>query len=245
MGTVEDLRLAVDGAGEVSALLLRPAKARWLLALAHGAGAGMSHPFMTKLAEELASVGVATLRYQFPYMEGRRRVPDKPAVLTATVRAAVRAAAEAAPGLLLLAGGKSMGGRMSSQAAAEGPLGGVRGLVFFGFPLHPPKQPGTKRAEHLPKVTVPMLFLQGTRDELADLKLLRPVCAKLGTRVTLHIIETADHSFHVLKKSGRSDAEVLRELAGTTVLWAEGIEGKQATPQNSVGAGEPGNRHGD
>ena len=245
MGTVEDLRLAVDGAGEVSALLLRPAKARWLLALAHGAGAGMSHPFMTKLAEELASVGVATLRYQFPYMEERRRVPDKPAVLTATVRAAVRAAAEAAPDLLLLAGGKSMGGRMTSQAAAEGPLDGVRGLVFFGFPLHPPKQPGTKRAEHLAKVTEPTLFLQGTRDELADLKLLRPVCAKLGPRVTLHIIETADHSFHVLKKSGRSDAEVLRELAETTVLWAEGIERKQSTPQNSVGAGPSQNRHGD
>jgi len=249
MGTIEDLRLAVDGAGEVSALLLRPAKARWLLALAHGAGAGMSHPFMTKLAEELASVGVATLRYQFPYMEERRRIPDKPAVLTATVRAAARGAAEAAPDLLLLAGGKSMGGRMTSQAAAEDPvdgaLNGVRGLVFFGFPLHPPKQPGTKRAEHLAKVTVPMLFLQGTRDELADLKLLRPVCAKLGPRVSLHIIETADHSFHVLKKSGRSDAEVLRELAETTVSWADGIEGKQATPQNSVVAGEPGNRHGD
>jgi len=246
MGTIEDLRLAVDGAGEVSALLLRPAKARWLLALAHGAGAGMSHPFMTKLAEELASVGVATLRYQFPYMEERRRVPDKPAVLTATVRAAVRAAAEAAPGLPLLAGGKSMGGRMTSQAAAEGPLEGVRGLVFFGFPLHPPKQPGTKRADHLAKVTVPMLFLQGTRDELADLELLRPVCAKLGTRATLHIVETADHSFHVLKSSGRSDAEVLRELAETTVSWAEGIEGKQATAaQNNVGAEEPRNRHGD
>ena len=250
MGTVEELRFAVEGAGGVSALLLRPAKARWLLALAHGAGAGMSHPFMTKLAEELASVGVATLRYQFPYMEERRRVPDKPAVLTATVRAAVRAAAEAALGLPLLAGGKSMGGRMTSQAAAEhlldGALDGVRGLVFFGFPLHPPKQPGTKRAEHLAKVTVPMLFLQGTRDELADLKLLRPVCAKLGPRVTLHIIETADHSFHVLKKSGRNDAEVLRELAETTVSWADGIEGKQArTAQNSVGVGPAQKQHGD
>src|SRR5437660_12149217 len=147
---------------------MRAAKARSLDVLAAGAGAGMSHTFMTKLAEELASVGVATLRYQFPYMEERRRVPDKPAVLTATVRAAVRAAAEAAPGLPLLAGGKSMGGRMTSQAAAEGPLEGVRGLVFSGFPLHPPKQPGTKRADHLAKVTVPMLFLQGTRDELAD-----------------------------------------------------------------------------
>src|SRR5438445_9804705 len=216
MGTVEDLRFGVEGgAGELSALLMRPAKARWILALAHGAGAGMSHPFMAKLAEELAGLGVATLRYQFPYMEERRRVPDAPTVLTATVVAAVRTAAEAAPGLPLLAGGKSMGGRMTSQAAAQHPLDGVQGVVFFGFPLHPPKQPGTKRADHLAKVTVPMLFLQGTRDELADLKLLRPVCAKLGTRATLHIVETADHSFHLLKSSGRSDAEVLRELAET------------------------------
>jgi predicted alpha/beta-hydrolase family hydrolase len=250
MDTIEDLRFAVDGAGEVSALLLRPAKARWVLALAHGAGAGMSHPFMEKLAEELAAVSVATLRYQFPYMEERRRVPDQPAVLTATVRAAARAAAEAAPGLPLLAGGKSMGGRMSSQAAAEhlldGALDGVRGLVFFGFPLHPPKQPGTKRAEHLAKVTVPMLFLQGTRDELSDLKLLRPVCAKLEPRATLHVIETANHSFHVLKKSGRNDAEVLRELAETTASWADGIEGKQArAAQNSAGVGQPRNRRGD
>src|SRR2546430_2664789 len=228
MGTVEELRFAVEGAGGVSALLLRPAKARWLLALAHGAGAGMIHPFMAKLAEELASVGVATLRYQFPYMEERRKVPDKPAVLMATVAAAVRSARqfliqEAAPDLPLLAGGKSMGGRMASQAAAEGLIPEVRGLVFFGFPLHPPKQPGTKRAEHLAKVTVPMVFLQGTRDELADLKLLKPICKKLGERATLHVIETADHSFHVLKKSGRSDEEVLRQLAETTARWAEGL----------------------
>src|SRR5438445_13095333 len=161
MAATESMRFTVEGAGDVSALVLRPAKARWLLVLAHGAGAGMSHPFMEKLAEELASIGVATLRYQFPYMEGRRRVPDKPAVLTATVRAAVRAAAEAAPGVPLLAGGKSMGGRMTSQAAAEGPLEGERGLVFFGFPLHPPTQRGTTRADHLAKVTLPMLFLQG------------------------------------------------------------------------------------
>jgi predicted alpha/beta-hydrolase family hydrolase len=153
---------------------------------------------------------MATLRYQFPYMEERRRAPDPPTVLMATVVAAVRSAAEAAPGLPLLAGGKSMGGRMTSQAAAQHELDGVRGLVFFGFPLHPPKQPGTKRADHLAKVTVP--------------KLLRPVCAKLGSRATLHVIETADHSFHVLKKSGRSDAEVLRELAETTVSWANGTE---------------------
>src|SRR5712671_2779258 len=208
MAGVAQLRFAVEGGGEVSALLLRPARARRLLVMAHGAGAGMSHPFMEELANELAGADVATFRYQFPYMEKQRRVPDAPAVLMATVVAAVRAAAEAAPGLPLLAGGKSMGGRMTSQAAAEHPLDGVRGLVFFGFPLHPPKQPGTKRAEHLAKVTVPMLFLQGTRDELADLNLLRPVCAKLGAHATLHVIDTADHSFHLLKKSGRSDDEV-------------------------------------
>ena len=188
----------------------------------------MHHPFMGALAEELARVGVATLRYQFPYMEERRKAPDKPAVLTGTVAAAVRAARqfltqEGAPDLPLLAGGKSMGGRMTSQEAAEGLIPEVRGLVFFGFPLHPPKQPGTKRAEHLAKVTAPMLFLQGTRDELADLKLLKPICKKLGERATLHVIETADHSFHVLKKSGRSDEEVLRELAETTARWAEGL----------------------
>jgi uncharacterized protein len=230
MAAGEQLRFAVEGGGEVSALLLRPVKARWLLALAHGAGAGMSHPFMGSLAGELASVGVATLRYQFPYMEGRRRVPDAPAVLTATVRAAVRAAAEAAPGLPLLAGGKSMGGRMTSQAAAERPLDGVRGLVFFGFPLHPPNKPGTKRADHLVNVTAPMLFLQGTRDTFAELPLLRPVCAKLGTRGTLRVIETADHSFHVLKSSGRTDTEVLRELAETVVRWADGMAEMQARP---------------
>jgi predicted alpha/beta-hydrolase family hydrolase len=210
----------------VSALLSRPAKARRLLVLAHGAGAGMSHPFMEKLADELSSIGVATFRYQFPYMEEHRRVPDAPAVLTATVVAAVRAAAEAAPGLPLLAGGKSMGGRMTSQAAAQHPLDGVRGLVFFGFPLHPPNRPGTKRADHLVKVTIPMLFLQGTRDTLADLKLLRPVCTKLGSRATLHVIEKADHSFHVLKSAGRSDDEVLQELAETAASWAEGMEKK-------------------
>src|SRR5882672_633733 len=224
MAALAPFQFGVEGGGEVSALLLRPAKARRLLVLAHGAGAGMCHPFMEKLAGELAGVGVATLRYQFPYMEARRRVPDAPAVLIATVMAAVQAAAEAAPGLPLLAGGKSMGGRMTSQAAARSPLDGVRGLVFFGFPLHPPNRLGTKRADHLAKVAMPMLFLQGTRDKLADLKLLRPVCTKLGSRATLHVIETADHSFHVLKKSGRSDPEVLRELAEKAASWAEGME---------------------
>ncbi len=224
MGKGERLRFAVEGAGEVSAILMRPADARWLLVLAHGAGAGMTHPFLEKLAGELASAGVATFRYQFPYMEERRHVPDRPPVATAAVAAAVRAAAEAAPGLTLLAGGKSFGGRMSSQAASQGLLEGVRGLVFFGFPLHPPNKPGTKRAEHLSKVLMPMLFLQGTRDTLADLNLLRPICADLGSRATLHIIESADHSFHVLKSAGKSDADVLRELAQATASWADNLK---------------------
>ena len=221
----EQLRFGVDEGGEVSALLSRPRNARRLLVLAHGAGAGMSHPFMEKLTGELAGAGVATFRYHFPYMEARRRVPDAPTVLTATVVAAVETAAKLAPDLPLLAGGKSMGGRMTSQAAAQRPLEGVRGLVFFGFPLHPPNRPATKRADHLAKVTLPMLFLQGTRDTLADLKLLRPICAKLGSGATLCVIEKADHSFQVLKSSGRSDPEVLRELAETVASWAEGIEG--------------------
>lgn len=234
MSEAKELRIEVEGKGEVSAAVVRPAKAKWMLVLGHGAGAGMQHPFMEELAGELARVGIATLRYQFPYIEERRGAPDKPAVLMATVAAAVRAAGKAAPDLPLLAGGKSMGGRMSSQAAAEGLLEGVRGLVFFGFPLHPPKQPATKRAEHLAKVNVPMLFLQGTRDDLADLKLLKPICEELNThpckpsvghpRATLHVIETADHSFHALKKSGRSEEEVLRELAETTAAWAEGLK---------------------
>ena len=223
MTASEDLRFAVDGAGEVSALFLRPDNARLLLVLAHGAGAGMSHPFMESLAGELASAGIATLRYQFPYMEGRRRVPDAPAVLTATVVAAVRAAAKAAPELPLLAGGKSMGGRMTSQAAAERPLEGVRGLVFFGFPLHPPKRPATKRADHLTKVTVPMLFLQGTRDDLAELDLLRPICASLGALATLSVFDGADHSFHVLKRSGTNDTAVLQQLVRRVASWAEQI----------------------
>ncbi len=230
MAAVQQLRFRVEGGGEVSALLSRPAKGRRLLVLAHGAGAGMSHPFMANLAGALASVGVAAFRYQFPYMEQRRRVPDAPAVLTATVVAALRAAAEAVPGLPLFAGGKSMGGRMTSQAAAQHPLDGARGLVFFGFPLHPPNRPGTKRADHLAKVTSPMLFLQGTRDTLADLNLLRPVCTRLGSHATLHVIETADHSFHVLKRSGRNDAEVLQELAETVASWAEQIEKIQPKP---------------
>ena len=222
----ELLQFQVEGAAGVSALLLRPENPRWLLVLAHGAGAGMTHPFMENLSNELSAAGVATFRYQFPYMEQHRRAPDPPSILAATVAAAVQAAKEASPGLPLLAGGKSMGGRMTSQAAAQGPLDGVQGLVFFGFPLHPPDRPGTKRADHLAKVTIPMLFLQGTRDTFADLNLLRPICAKLGERATLHIIESADHSFHVLKSSKRTDAGILRELAETAASWAETM-GKQ------------------
>jgi predicted alpha/beta-hydrolase family hydrolase len=221
MASAEKMRLALPGSREVSALLVRPPNARALLVLGHGAGAGMAHPFLAKLATDLAGVGMATLRYQFPYIEERRRVPDKPELLIATVDAAVRKAIEVAPRLPLLAGGKSMGGRMTSQAAAQGLLAGVKGLVFFGFPLHPPNRPGTKRADHLAKVSLPMLFLQGTRDTLADLALLGPLCEKLGTRATLHIIPEADHSFHVLKKAGKTDVEVMKELAETTAAWAD------------------------
>jgi len=222
-GFVANMRFAIENVGEVSALFIRPPKARFLLVLAHGAGAGMSHPFMETVASELAAVGVATFRYQFPYMEQRHRVPDPPKVLMEAVRAAVQKAREAAPELPLLAGGKSMGGRMTSLAAAEEPLDGVRGLVFFGFPLHPPNKLGTKRADHLAQVDVPMLFFQGTRDKLADLNLLRPILEELGSKATLYVVDTADHSFHVLKRSGKADTEVMRELVQVLASWAQTI----------------------
>jgi predicted alpha/beta-hydrolase family hydrolase len=206
--------------GRVSALLMRPPEARWLLVFGHGAGAGMRHRFMDAMSIRLAAAGIATFRHQFPYMEAGSRRPDARAILLATVRAAVDAGHAAAPDLPLLAGGKSMGGRMSSLAAAEAALPGVRGLVFFGFPLHPAGRPSTERADHLEQVGVPMLFLQGERDQLASLDLLRPICAALRARATLHVIPTADHGFHVLKSSGRSDAEVLDELARTVAAWA-------------------------
>ena len=220
MPNSEQLTFRVENAGEVSSLLLRPGDARWLLLLAHGAGAGMRHPFMESLANELAATKIATFRYQFPYMEYRRGRPDPPPILTATVAAALHTALTAAPGLPILAGGKSMGGRMTSEAAAQSLLPGVCGLVFFGFPLHPPNARATKRADHLAKVTVPMFFLQGTRDTLADLTLLHPILKKLGTHATLHTIESADHGFHVLKRSGKTDTAVLTELAQTTAAWA-------------------------
>jgi predicted alpha/beta-hydrolase family hydrolase len=221
-GLTRELLIAVERSGEVSAILLRPPKAETLLVLAHGAGAGMAHPFLEALAQELAATRIATLRYQFPYMEQRRRIPDVSSILTSTTRAALRAATEHAPDLPLLAGGKSMGGRMTSLAAQE-PLDNVRGLVFVGFPLHPPGRPGIERGEHLARVSVPMLFLQGTRDQFAHLDLLRPVCKKLGARASLHVFEGADHSFHVLKSSGTTDAEVLKKLVQVIASWAKAI----------------------
>ena len=200
-------------------LLVRPPAARRLLVLAHGAGAGMRHPFMQAVADALAAEAVATLRYQFPYMEAGGRRPDPPAVAEAAVCVAVGQARALAPELPLFAGGKSFGGRMTSTAQAHAPLDGVRGLVFFGFPLHPPGRRGTSRAAHLERISVPMLFLQGTRDTFADLDLMRPVCDHLGARATLHVVEGADHSFAVLKRSGRTNPDVLKELAVVTARW--------------------------
>jgi uncharacterized protein len=218
------LNLEIDvggGIGKVSGLLNRPPQPRALYLLAHGAGAGMRHPFMVNLVEALARQKIATLRYQFPYMEAGRGRPDSPSVLEATVGAAVALAQEIAPGLPLLAGGKSMGGRMTSNTASRQSLPGVVGLVFVGFPLHPAKRPGQSRAEHLRRVDLPMLFLQGTRDALADLDLMKSVCQELGARATLHVVEGADHSFAVLKRSGRSEVEVMEELASAVAQWAQ------------------------
>ena len=211
-------------AGLVSALLLAPRPARHLMVLAHGAGAGMRHPFMAALAQALADRGVASLRYQFPYMEQRSGRPDPQPVLLATVREAVAAAGRAAPGLALIAGGKSMGGRMTTLAAAAEPLPAVRGIALLGFPLHPAGSPGTSRAQHLTSVPVPMLFLQGTRDALANLELLRPILQGLGERATLKAIEGADHSFHVLKRSGTTDPAVLALLAESVAVWADRLK---------------------
>src|SRR5438067_2450537 len=214
----KELTFAVgEGVGSVSALLLRPDGARLLYVLAHGAGAGMRHPFLETVARQLDGRGIATLRYQFPYMERRASRPDPPAVAAATVRAAAAEAARVAPGLPLVAGGKSFGGRMTSTAQAEAPLPGVRGLVFLGFPLHPPGRPDDKRAEHLAQVRIPMLFLQGDRDEFADLKLLKPVVKRLGAGATLYLVEGGEDSFHVLKPSGRTDADAMTELVQAIV----------------------------
>ncbi|MCH7665710.1 MAG: alpha/beta hydrolase [Acidobacteria bacterium] len=209
-----------ESRSEVSGLLLRPADANSLLVLGHGAGAGMNHPFLVALARRLADFGMATLRYQFPYMEEGKRRPDYGAILQATVRSAVAVAYDLAGGLPLLAGGKSMGGRMTSLAAARESLSEVLGLVFVGFPLHPAGRPGTERAEHLKDVGRPMLFLQGTRDRLAGLDLLKPVIRELGRNAHLHPVEGGDHSFNMLESSGRSRDDALDELATATTSWA-------------------------
>jgi predicted alpha/beta-hydrolase family hydrolase len=220
MSAAERVTFEVDAAHLVSGLLLAPQGAHACCVLAHGAGAGMSHPFMEAVAAGLAERGLATLRYQFPYMELQKRRPDAPRLAHATVRAAVEEASRRVPELPLIAGGKSFGGRMTSQAQAASPLPGVRGLVFLGFPLHPAGHPSDDRAAHLFDVKIPMLFLQGTRDDLADLALLQPLVGRLGPRATLRPFEDADHSFHVPARTGRKDADVMRELLDTLGAWA-------------------------
>ena len=213
------LRIALDAGDSVSALLTAPADPHAGYVFAHGAGAGMGHRFMEDVAQGLAERGIASLRYQFPYMEKGSKRPDVPRVAHAAVRAAVDEAARRWPGLPLYAGGKSFGGRMTSQAQAVAPLPDVRGLVFFGFPLHPAGKPGAERGEHLLQADCPMLFLQGTRDELAETSLLRALVQRLGERATLELVADADHSFHVPARSGHTDAQVRAGLLDALVRW--------------------------
>ncbi|HEX3652656.1 MAG TPA: alpha/beta family hydrolase [Rhizomicrobium sp.] len=213
-----EIRIAV-GEGEVSGLLMAPDNARACYVVAHGAGVGMRHKFMGAMAHGLAERGIATLRYQFPYMEQGRKRPDSPKVAQTAVRAAAVKAAELLPDVPLIAGGKSYGARMTSEAQADAPLAGVRGLAFLGFPLHAPGQPSDARAEHLSQVEIPMLFLQGTRDEFANLDYLNPLVKRLGARATLKLFEGADHSFRVPAKSGCTDAEVMNELLNALAEW--------------------------
>ncbi|QIP06358.1 alpha/beta hydrolase family protein [Bradyrhizobium symbiodeficiens] len=216
-----ELKLDIEAGDTVSALLQLPANARACYVLAHGAGADMRHAFMEKAAVGLAERGIATFRFNFPYMEKKQGRPDQPAVAHAAIRAAVAEAARLCPGLKLVAGGKSFGGRMTSQAQSKAPLPGVKGLAFLGFPLHAAKKPSSERAEHLAGIKIPMLFLQGTRDGLADLGFLKPVVEKLGPTATLHEVEGGDHSFAVLKKSGRTNEEALTELLDTLAAWID------------------------
>jgi predicted alpha/beta-hydrolase family hydrolase len=216
---IEHITIKLEDATTVSGLLQAPSNARACYVLAHGAGAGMTHPFMAKVAAGLADRAIATLRYQFPYMEKRSRRPDPPAIAQAAVRAAASEAKRLLPGCALFAGGKSFGGRMTSQAQSATPLPGVRGLVFLGFPLHPAGRPSHNRGEHLFEVRIPMLFLQGTRDALAMADQIEPLCRALGARATLDFFADADHSFHVPKRSGRHDEEVMTELLDTIAEW--------------------------
>jgi predicted alpha/beta-hydrolase family hydrolase len=221
--TAQSLRIEISATAPVSALLIEPPQARACYVFAHGAGAGMAHASMETIATGLAGRGIATLRYQFPYMEKGSKRPDSPAVAHAAVRAAVSEAARFCPKLPLIAGGKSFGGRMTSQAQAIDALPGVCGLAFFGFPLHPAGKPSSDRAKHLADIRIPMLFLQGTRDALAELDLLEPVVKRLGKPATLHLVKEADHSFHVLARSGRNDREVMAEVLDAFAAWVDTI----------------------
>ncbi|MGL9622269.1 alpha/beta hydrolase [Bradyrhizobium sp. U531] len=223
MVETRELKLDIERIGPVSAILTRPEQARACYVLAHGAGADMRHAFMQKVADGLAERGIATFRFNFPYMEQKKGRPDQPGVAHAAIRAAVAEAARLCPGVTLVAGGKSFGGRMTSQAQSKAALPDVKGLAFLGFPLHAAKKPSSERAEHLADIAIPMLFLQGTRDELADLGHLKPVVASLGTRATLHEVEGGDHSFAVLKKSGRTNDEALTEVLDTLATWIDGL----------------------
>jgi uncharacterized protein len=221
--SAQPLKIEIGDKASVSALLIRPPRARAFYVFAHGAGAGMAHPFMAKFADGLGQRGVASLRYQFPYMEKGSKRPDPPAVAHAAVRAAVAEAGRQCHQVKLIAGGKSFGGRMTSQAQAAKPLPGVLGLAFVGFPLHPAGKPSSDRTKHLGDIKIPMLFLQGTRDSLAELTLLEPVVKGLAPLASLHLAREADHSFHVLARSGRNDTEVMDEILDAFVAWADGL----------------------
>jgi uncharacterized protein len=224
--TAQPVTIAVGETTQVSGLLNAPSQARACYVLAHGAGAGMTHPFMTAVADELSLRGIASLRYQFPYMEAGGKRPDPPKIAHAAVRAAVAAATRLLPDLPLIAGGRSFGGRMTSQAQAAMPLPGVRGLAFLGFPLHPANKPSQERGKHLFDVQIPMLFLQGTRDALAMLNEIEPLCRALGERATLTLFEDADHSFHVPARTGRKDPQVRSDILDRLAAWADGTIGR-------------------
>jgi predicted alpha/beta-hydrolase family hydrolase len=221
--SLRQLNIEIANAAAISALLIRPPNPRACFVLAHGAGAGMTHSFMETVATGLGARAIATLRYQFPYMERGSKRPDSPAVAHAAVRAAVAEAAQRCPGLPLIAGGKSFGGRMTSQAQAIVPLAGVHGLAFLGFPLHPAGKPSSERASHLSDIHIPMLFVQGSRDKLAEVALLEPVIEQLGPSASLHLVPEADHSFHVPARSGRNDREVMGEILDKFSAWADAI----------------------